>query len=174
LRPARLTCLVIAAMFRTGMALDWTNRTLTAVVGGIVVAVVVVVLATRAGMAVAVFACGPVLLALAVAWAMSPREVVVNGGELCVVRRAWPPVRVPLAAITEVSTVPGVGVWAIRLFGVGGFFGSYGLFSSAALGRFRLYATRRGPAVMIRRKDDKLPIVITPDDVPGTIEALKR
>jgi hypothetical protein len=160
-------------MFRTEMTLDRANRTLTAVVAGIVVAVVVV-LATRAVVTIAVFACVPGLLALAVAWAMSPREVLVDGDELRVARRAWPPVRVPLAAITEVLTVPGVGAWAIRLFGVGGFFGSYGLFSSVALGRFRLYATRRGPAVMIRRKDDKLPIVITPDDVPGTIEAIKR
>jgi hypothetical protein len=154
------------------MALDWTNRIWTAVVSAIVVGGIVV-LAMRGGVAKAVFAC-PVLLALTVAWAMSPREVVVDGNELCVVRRALPPIRIPLAAITQVSTVPGVGAWAIRLFGVGGFFGSYGLFSSVALGRFRLYSTRRGPAVIIRRNDGKLPIVITPDDVPGTIEALKR
>jgi hypothetical protein len=161
-------------MFRTGMALDWVNRTSTVAVGGIVVTIMVVVLAQRPPVAIAVFAFAPVLLASAAAWAMSPREVVVDGGELRIARRAGPPVRVPLTVITEVSTVPGVSAWTIRLFGTGGFFGSYGLFSNVALGRFRLYATRRGPAVIIRRKDDKLPIVITPDDVPGTIEALKR
>ena len=38
-----------------------------------------------------------------------------------------------------------------------------GLFSARDLGRFQLYATRRGPYVALRRKDG-LPVVVTPDD----------
>jgi hypothetical protein len=105
---------------------------------------------------------------------MSPRELVVDGGEVRIERRAWRPLCIPLASITSAAPLDRVGRRAVRLFGTGGFFGSYGLFWSDALGRFRLYATRRGQAVIVRRTGGALPIVVTPDDVAGAIAAIDR
>lgn len=166
-------------MFRATMTLDRTRRLVTLCVGSIVG-----VAAGAALVAPAAFpsrggippwaVVGPVLaiVVLAFAWAMSPCGVVVDGGELRVERRAWPPLRFPLSAIAGVSIVDSPARGAVRLFGVGGFFGSYGLFSSSALGRFRMYATRGGPGVVVRRKGGDLPIVFTPDDAAATVHAM--
>ena len=159
-------------MFRTRMTLDRMQRNVTMLSSALVAIGAVVAISARTGAGMAVFAIGGAALLLA--WAMSPREIVVDAGELRVLRRAWPPLRVPLGAVDTAAPLDTIGGRAIRLFGVGGFFGNYGLFSSAALGRFRLYATRGGQAVIVRRNDDKLPIVLTPDDVAGTIRAIDR
>jgi hypothetical protein len=159
-------------MFRTPMTLDRMNRNLTVVASALVAIGMLVVLTARSGPGAFAFAIGAAALALA--WAMSPCEIVVDAGELRVVRRAWPPLRIPLGAIAAAAPLDNLGAWPIRLFGVGGFFGSYGLFSTKTLGRFRLYATRRGQAVIVRRVDSKLPIVLTPDDVEGTVRAIDR
>jgi hypothetical protein len=157
-------------MFRTGMTLDRANRILTFVVSAVVLFAAVWVLAARprfGGLPLALT--GAVLLC---AWAMSPRALIVDAGELQIVRRAWPSLRVPLAEIATAEPLDRLGAGTLRLFGVGGFFGSYGLFANAALGRFRLYATRRGPAVLLRRRSRQLPLVLTPDDAAGTLRAL--
>jgi hypothetical protein len=166
-------------MFRAPMTLDRMHRTLTLVVSGACAFATLATLATlsslRASARTGSGAFGGigivVVLALLLAWAMSPRELVVDESELRVIRRAWPPVRVPLRAIASASPLDRFGGGAIRLFGVGGFFGSYGLFTSKGLGRFHLYSTRRGQAMIVRRRDG-LPLVLTPDDVPGAIRAI--
>ena len=110
-------------------------------------------------------------LVLTAAWAMSPCAIAVADGELYVLRRGWTPLHVPLASVERAERYDRSGV-ALRLFGVGGFFGSYGLYSASAIGRYRLYATRRGPGVLVRRKGGALPLVLTPDDVAGMIAAI--
>jgi hypothetical protein len=157
-------------MFRTSMTLDRTQRAFTAVAGALVVCGLALTTATGARAGVLAFAIGGAALALA--WAMSPKALVVDGAEIRVERRGWPPLRVPRASIVSAAPLQSVGGRALRLFGVGGFFGSYGLFWSSTLGRFRLYATRSGQAVILRRSGDALPIVLTPDDVAGTIGAI--
>jgi hypothetical protein len=162
----------VETMFRTTMTLDATQRVLTALVSALVGASIVaaVVSNTRGGVAGVLL----VATALALSWAMSPREIVVDGSEIRVLRRAWRPLRVPLTSIASVTSIDRRGDRALRLFGVGGFFGSYGLFQGKQLGRFRLYATRSGDAVLVRRTGRALPIVLTPDDVTGTVRALGR
>jgi hypothetical protein len=159
-------------MFRSAMTLDRTARVVTGIVSAIVVVPVAIALFTGTH----TFGLLGLLLGvvLGLAWAMSPKAVTVRGDELCVERRAWVPLRVPLASIASASPLGSLGSGTIRLFGVGGFFGSYGLHSNGSLGRFRLYATRRGQAVLVRRNGSELPIVLTPDDVAGTIEAIDR
>ncbi len=154
------------------MTLDQSQRRLTLLVFGLLVAAFAVVayVGTLAGEGV--FALLGVVLVLA--WAMSPRALVVQGGELRVERRAWPPLRVPLSQVVSASPLGRMSGRTLRLFGVGGFFGSYGLFSNPDIGRFRLYATRGGQAVIVRRRGDELPLVLTPDDVAGTIDAIDR
>jgi hypothetical protein len=152
------------------MTLDQRQRVLTGLVSGSVVFGVAAVVATR--VALALLPAGLVVL-LAIAWAMAPRGIVVDSSELRILRRAWSPVRVPLSTLASARPIDSLGAGTLRVFGVGGFFGSYGLFRSATIGgRFHLFATRGGPAVVLRRKDGALPIVITPDDIPGTLRAI--
>jgi hypothetical protein len=159
-------------MFRTPMTLDRRQRTMTAVAGLLLAVSFAVVMVTGAHVGFGVFALlGVVLVG---SWAMSPVALVVDGGELRVERRAWRPLRVPLTSVASASPVERLGAGTLRVFGVGGFFGSYGLFSNGDLGRFRLYATRAGQAVIVRRTGGELPIVVTPDDVAGAIGAIDR
>ena len=163
---------LLGAMFHSRMTLDLANRMMTAVVATAVgVGLLFTVLwRLRPGvLGLLAFA-----VALTLAWAMSPREVVVSPYEVRVLRRAWRPLRIPLTAVDTAAPIDSLGALPLRLFGVGGFFGSYGLFSSVALGRFHLYATRRGQAVLVRRNDRKLPVVLTPDDVAGTVAAIRQ
>jgi hypothetical protein len=154
------------------MTLSQGQKILTAVVTAFVVLAIggAVARDSRVGVATLTF----VFLALGISWAMSPREIVVESGELRIERRAWMPLRVSLASIVSASPLDRLGAGTIRVFGVGGFFGSYGLFHNEALGRFRLYATRSGQAVLVKRTGSDLPLVLTPDDVAGTIGALDR
>jgi hypothetical protein len=154
------------------MTLDTRQRIFTAVVSVFVLAAIGATMGRdpRVGALVLTLA----LVPLGVAWAMSPREIVVERGELRIERRAWLPLRVSLASIASASPLDRLGAGTIRVFGVGGYFGSYGLFYSRQLGRFRLYATRSGQAVLVKRVGDEVPFVLTPDDVAGTIGALDR
>jgi hypothetical protein len=162
-------------MFRSPMTLDRKNVALTVLVGGILVVLLAVVLAARArlgpGALAGLFVPG---VAVALGWAMSPTALVIDGGELRVERRAWRPLRVSMASVASASPMPSLGRGTLRVFGVGGFFGSYGLFHNGSLGRFRLYATRTGQAVLVKRTGNELPLVLTPDDVAGAIGAMVR
>ncbi len=157
-------------MFRSPLSLDKPNVLSTAVAGLLVLAVVIVTQKTAPEWA-AMLSWG-LVLALAVSFMLAPRELVVDGGEMRIHRRFFPPLRFELADIESAAPLDAAGTKVIRLFGVGGFFGSYGLFSSDKLGRFRAYLTRSGQAVLVKRKNGLLPIVLTPDDVEGAIHAL--
>lgn len=154
------------------MTLDGRQRKMTGVVALIIAAALGATLMTGAHAGFGVVAVLFVVLGLS--WAMSPCALVVDGGELRVERRAWRPLRIPLASVASASPLDSLGRGTLRVFGVGGFFGSYGLFSSSDLGRFRLYATRSGQAVIVRRSGGELPVVLTPDDVAGAIGAIDR
>lgn len=158
-------------MFRSSMTLDGMNRAMTIAVGMLVA--VAFFFVRGSGSVPGIFGYAVAVASLTLAAAMSPCEVVVDQGEVRVVRRAWPPLCIPLTSIDTVATIDGLGWFPLRLFGTGGFFGSFGLFRSGALGRFRLYATRSGRAVVVRRKDGDLPLVLTPDDVEGTVGAIR-
>jgi hypothetical protein len=155
--------------FRSRLSLDGTYRTVTLLLSGVVV--VGLVGAVRAGAALGIGALALVGCVLVVAWAMAPCQVVVEDNELRIERRAWRSRSIPLSEVENADPLSTIGR-AVRVFGVGGFFGSYGLFSSKAIGRFLLFATRRGQAVIVRRTNGALPIVITPDDIQGTIDAM--
>jgi hypothetical protein len=157
-------------MFRTPLSLDRTHRRITLISTGLIVVVLGIALITGkdGGLGVVAF----LAAVLGASWAMGPRELVVDNGELRIERRAWRALRIRLAEIESAAPLNKIGKRALRLFGVGGFFGSYGLFWSDAIGKFRLYATRRGQALIVRRKNGLLPIVMTPDDVAGAIDAI--
>jgi len=160
----------MTGMARFPMTLDRAHRVLT-VIALALVAVTFAIMLTAIG-PIMLPVLGFVVIALAVSWAMAPRALAVEGDELRVERRAWPALRVPLSVVTTAEPVALSGR-TLRIAGVGGFFGSYGLFTNGQLGRFRLYATRRQDAMIVRRTKG-LPIVLTPDDIPGAVRVLSE
>jgi hypothetical protein len=157
-------------MFRSSLSLDRMYRRLTMFVIGLLAVVFATTWFMVGTLALPIVAF--VAVAMVLAWAMAPRELVVAGDELRVERRAWRALRIPRSTIESATALPGLSGRTLRIGGVGGFFGSYGLFTNGDLGRFRLYSTRRGQALIVKRTRG-LPIVITPDDVPGAVEALR-
>src|SRR5437868_5539202 len=83
--------------------------------------------------------------------AAGPVAVQLDTRELLIIRRAWKPLRIARSEISgaEVGALKDFA-W-LRLAGVGGFFGAYGLFWRPGVGLSRLYATRKGPAVKVSR-----------------------
>jgi hypothetical protein len=102
-------------------------------------------------------------------WAMAPRAVEIEGGELKVLRRAWPAAAYRLSEIEQVTLLPrGWLSGALRTFGNGGLFGYYGWFYKK--GAFRLFATRTDrlvEAVIGGRR-----VVLSPDDPERLVDAI--
>lgn len=87
-----------------------------------------------------------------------------------IVWRWGPKYVIPVETICGIEETRLSGV--IRTCGVGGFLGSWGWFRARDIGSFRAYVSRSDRMVMIRRKDD-VPVVVTPDDAQGFVEAVK-
>jgi hypothetical protein len=156
------------------MTLDPSNRRLTLLVLGLMAAVIgVQAAACRGAVAWIPWLTGGVLLpTLGSAWALAPVAVEVDGGELRVVRRMWRPFSVALTEIERVEVAPAVTLTsAVRVFGVGGFFGVYGLLWVRGVGRVRAFLTRRGAGLRVRRRG-ALPLLLSPDDPDATAAAL--
>src|SRR5579863_9352381 len=103
-------------MFRTSMTLDRANRAMTLLCAVLVLGAFVGVGwrvvkngdgIAQAGALMLVF--GLVVLGLVLAWAMSPREIVIDAGELRILRRAWRPLCVPLATIASATPLDRLG-----------------------------------------------------------------
>jgi hypothetical protein len=60
---------------------------------------------------------------------------------------------------------------SIRIMGIGGLFGYYGIFANFSIGRMVWYATRRDNPVLIRTINNKK-IVLTPDEPGELVRAL--
>jgi hypothetical protein len=105
------------------------------------------------------------------AWALAPRAYEIGGGALRILRNGWLPTSVPLSEIrsageTEPETLQG----ALRVLGVGGLFGTFGLYRSPALGPVRLDTTRGAGLVLVRTA--RRAHVLTPDRPDAFVEAL--
>lgn len=159
-------------MFRTPLALDRTNRIMTMFF--IALILVIAGAMTFVGSDSTRYGSLLVLGVLVLVTMMSPRALVVENGVMRIERRMWPALVVPLAEVESASPLDSLGKRVVKVSGAGGVFGSYGLFWSDTLRWFRLYATRRGQAIIVRRTGSLLPIVMTPDDVAGAIAAIDR
>jgi hypothetical protein len=103
-------------------------------------------------------------------WAWSPRAVVLEAGEIRVLRRAWRAAAYPLGEVSEVAVLPPRWLLgAVRTFGNGGFFGYYGWFWRKG-GAFRLFATRRDRLVEIVVGGKR--VVVSPDEPSRLAEAI--
>ncbi|HET8542327.1 MAG TPA: PH domain-containing protein [Anaeromyxobacter sp.] len=129
-------------------------------------------MAVQAGMrgvalAVAVFAGGTAVGS----WALAPRAYEIGGGTLRILRNGWLATAVPLARIRSAGEIePDALRGSLRLVGIGGLFGTYGLFRSPELGPFRLDATRATGLVLVRTP--RRAHVLTPDRPDEFVEAL--
>ena len=104
-----------------------------------------------------------------VSWALAPRGLEIEGGELRILRNAWRAATVPLSSIQEIAVLPpGSLRGAVRTFGNGGLFGYYGWYYRR--GPFRLFATRRDRLVEIVAAGKR--VVVSPDDPGRFVEGL--
>jgi hypothetical protein len=111
------------------------------------------------------------LLVLLAALAYSPRGYVVEGQSI-LVRRLAGTVRIALNGVREVRKTTAED-WrgCIRLWGSGGLFGYYGLFSTAKLGKSTWYVTNRSHAVVVIT--DAKTVLFSPDDPDSFLSAIR-
>lgn len=111
-------------------------------------------------------------LALVVAYLLAPSGVSVDPTSLWLNRRLS---REQLA-LTDLRSVRRINSLdlrnAVRLFGVGGLFGYYGWFTSSALGRFRMVATRLDRLAVADFAGKT--IVFSADEIDTVVAALQR
>jgi hypothetical protein len=91
--------------------------------------------------------------------------------EAVVIRRPIRTIRIPLTRVGEARRVELTRI--VRVFGVGGFFGAWGRFTSKQLDSFRAYVTQRGNLLCLHLKDGD-PVVLSPDDPDGMIAEIRR
>ncbi|MES1258649.1 MAG: PH domain-containing protein [Acidobacteriota bacterium] len=104
------------------------------------------------------------------AWAYSPRGYLLAGPHL-IVRRLAGNVKIPMADLREVRPAREEDLrGAIRLWGSGGMFGYYGLFSTSRLGNCTWYVTDRSKVVLVLT--DTKTFALSPDDTGSFVAAV--
>ena len=111
------------------------------------------------------------VLVLAGAALFTVRNYELAGGCLCVRRLFWV-TRIPLDALVSAEWLPEGFGGALRLCGNGGLYSFTGWYHQRSIGRFRALATRTTAAVLLRF-GNRAPIVVTPDDPPGFVAAVR-
>ena len=103
------------------------------------------------------------IIMLVLTYGFSPKGYALEDGKLVVLR----PFQNKFHATTDILNVSLVDRKdlknSLRVFGVGGLFGYFGLFRNTRYGTMIWYATRRDQFVVIERSNGKA-IVLTPDD----------
>jgi hypothetical protein len=161
---------------RFGATWDRTLKVATALSSALLLAVAAAVYLVVARAGLPALAVPVLLLALVVTpastWALAPRAFEVDREAVRVLRNAWAPLVLPLRSIEVAELLPAEGFTGVRrLVGCGGMFGYYGLYWSRAMGRFRLYATRRRELVQLRAGGTTY--VLSPDRPARFLETLR-
>ena len=103
------------------------------------------------------------IIMLLLTYGFSPKGYSVQDGQL-VIYRPFHNKFYETAGIQTVSIVAKEELkWSMRVFGVGGFFGYFGLFRNSRYGTMIWYASRRDQYVVIERSNERA-LVLTPDD----------
>lgn len=112
------------------------------------------------------------LLTYGFVYALRPLGYSIQSEHL-VIHRPFANIFIPRHQIESVYKIDAADLkGVIRTFGSGGFFGYFGKFANGRLGSMTWWATRRNNMVMVKTLNRKL--VLTPDDVEGFIESLKK
>ncbi len=105
-------------------------------------------------------------------WFYAPASYILDDNQL-VIKRNGGELRFFCNEITEVRLLEKREArLLIRMFGVGGLFGYYGVYYSASIGRINMYATRLNHRILITMRNGRR-MIITPDET-GLEEALKK
>ena len=87
------------------------------------------------------------------------------------IKRPLRGIKLPLASITGAAAIDRAQLkWSLRLCGVSGLFGFYGLYWKSGMGVYRLYAANCANLVLVRT--DRV-YVLSPDDAAGFLETLR-
>jgi len=142
---------------------DKTTKVMTGLVGVLLLLPVLLAHSTL----VAFFAA----LVFVAAFAWSPRWYAVAERSI-VVHRLIGNLRIPLEDVREIGVAASQDLsGAVRLWGNGGVFGYYGLFSTSKLGRCWWYVTNRKNAVVLIT--GRKTALFSPDDVDGFVAAVR-
>jgi hypothetical protein len=110
------------------------------------------------------------LLILLLSFAYSPRGYSIEG-QAILVRRLAGGARVPLSALREARKATAEDLrGSIRLFGSGGLFGHFGLYSTSKLGKCTWYVTDRSRVVIVITATKTA--LFSPDDTDGFLAAI--
>ncbi|HET9552018.1 MAG TPA: PH domain-containing protein [Anaeromyxobacteraceae bacterium] len=104
-------------------------------------------------------------------WGFAPRDAVLDEEGVVIERRWAGPVTLPYGSIQDAEVLAAGyarGWWRENGTSLGPV--RYGRFASRALGRFRLYAWREGPFVLLETDEGR--VVLTPDEPEAFVEAL--
>jgi len=120
------------------------------------------------------------LIILVTAILFAPLKYTINGS-MIIVNRLGPNILIWIESIEEIKRLhkKELGL-AIRLFGVGGFFGGYGLFYTSRIGVFNAYITNRKTLVFIKCENGQKILLSTGraeeflDDVAQAITAFRK
>ncbi|MCC6580507.1 MAG: hypothetical protein IT440_08695 [Phycisphaeraceae bacterium] len=100
----------------------------------------------------------------------APTGYIVTPRGLSVRRLGWN-VRLNAADIEAVDPIQLSGI--MRVIGCGGVFGSWGWFTSKQIAWFRAYVSRSDRLILVRLRG-RAPVVLSPDDPRGLVEAVRR
>ncbi len=105
------------------------------------------------------------------AWALAPRAFEIGDGAVRILRNGWFGTAIPLCEVRSAGEIgPDALQGSTRLVGIGGLFGSYGIFRSPVLGPLRLDATRSEGFVLVQTA--RRAHVLTPERPGEFVEAL--
>jgi len=104
-------------------------------------------------------------------YAFHPTGYEISTDEL-IIRRLLFSVHIPRKNLVTAAGIAGnKASWSLRMIGVGGLFGYFGLFANLQLGTMTWYATRRNGLILLKTvRDEK--IILTPDDTKKFLTAL--
>ena len=112
-----------------------------------------------------------ILAIMLAAFLFAPRYYVIAGGSL-IIKRYIGHVAIALSDIASVRALDASEMrFAIRTFGVGGFFGYYGRFWCRSIGSFRAYITDRSNCVFIQTRSGRK-FVISPENRQEFLEII--